>query len=314
MVTRFGYIAPHEHTQGAVGDMYIDKSTGDVYECIDVVTNPTNYGYLSIDGNVSGTTYVWTKKSGGASSWNDLTGKPFYEETKVFEPLNITWDGNTEGLTVVNLEEGTYDDGTSFRFGKYKVSDAVLTDEQIKAATACSINNNELEEFRIEDAWDFMVNEGAINEHFADLGFIIVVKKPTSFFPECGIYFAKGWSSDGNESCVTSFTIPELTISVVHKLDNKYLPDTYLRMAYNTNTDSYKCNFTYDQLYELVSDGLPFLGVLSVSNSDTYLYLNKAEPHADDIPYVYLNFRHPTASGTNRDVYYYADGRIEGGK
>lgn len=84
--------------------------------------------------------------SGGASSWNDLKDKPFGEETVVVnEPLNITWDGNTEGL--VSIADTPF----------YKVSDLVLTDEQIKTATITLSDGLSL---YIGDEWEMMVSEG----------------------------------------------------------------------------------------------------------------------------------------------------------
>ena len=40
---------------------------------------------------------------GGVSSWNDLTDKPFYEETTTVQGDTLTWDGNTEGLETADV-------------------------------------------------------------------------------------------------------------------------------------------------------------------------------------------------------------------
>lgn len=64
------------------------------------------------------------KPSGGVSSWNDLTDKPFYEETKVTEipAINIEWDGNTEGREFLGDESN----------GFCKVSDDVFAESTIE--------------------------------------------------------------------------------------------------------------------------------------------------------------------------------------
>ena len=53
--------------------------------------------------------------------WNDITDKPFGEET--LEP--ITWDGNVEGLVTTHRGSLTY----------AKVSDNPLTKEELLGAT-----------------------------------------------------------------------------------------------------------------------------------------------------------------------------------
>lgn len=173
---------------------------------------------------------------GGASSWNDLKDKPFGEETTVVnEPLNITWDGNTDGLVIGKVYE--YSEGDFFEKTTYfKVSDVVFTDEQIKTATATCIEINRDGEFEKTDTfaltWDEYVAEGAITDAVAMLGWAAFVREPTIDFPECGIYFYKYEAYIGTEknfdefavSLTTTEPVPH-TKTVVHKLDKKYLPE-----------------------------------------------------------------------------------------
>lgn len=137
-----------------------------------------------------------------------VKNRTHYEaEEIVNEPLNITWDGNTEGLVSV----------APF----YKVSDTVLTDEQIKSATVVFDD----ETIAVGDMFDTMavVSEELVVSEI--IGFC--QKAGATFnnftFPEIGIYFV---SIDGMYVSSLTTTEPvEQTKTVVHKLDKKYLPD-----------------------------------------------------------------------------------------
>lgn len=128
-------------------------------------------------------------------------GYPYEETDVVNEPLNITWDGNTEGL--VNV--GDY---------CWKVSDLILTDEQIKSAI---ITTDEFS-FSIADKWDEMNVEDDIvstpgNE-------VIFVRKDGVYdFSKAGIYFRQSILG------LTTTEPVEQTKTVVKKLDKKFLPD-----------------------------------------------------------------------------------------
>lgn len=62
------YIAPTEHSQGDVGDIWIDKSTGDVYKCTGLTGSAKDLGYIAIGADATNTKYIWEKAgaSGGA--------------------------------------------------------------------------------------------------------------------------------------------------------------------------------------------------------------------------------------------------------
>ena len=151
-------------------------------------------------------------------SYNDLTDRPFYEETEVVnEPLNITWDGNTEGLVSINNQF-------------YKVSDLALTDEEIKLSTI-EFNNILMP---IGDSWEEGLANGQVipSEEATSAFLIIVARKDKAIIsngtieieiPEKGIYF--GVNPGGYVSALTTTEPIEQTKTVVHKLDEKYLPD-----------------------------------------------------------------------------------------
>lgn len=161
-------------------------------------------------------------ESAGGADWNAAEGEPghvenrtHYEETKVVnEPLNITWDGNTDGLVGVIDEY-------------YKISDLVLSDEQIKTITEI---NNYGEQFVVSDNWDEMLSNGEVTpELVATHDCIYVRKAGVEFygmvFPEPGIYAF----SDGEYyiASITTTEPVEHTKTIVKKLDMKFLPDGY---------------------------------------------------------------------------------------
>lgn len=219
MAVRKRYGVPGTDTPGNVGDLYVDLNTDKVYRCVDVVT----YGDSSTDCTVyvnrgeKNTVYIW--KSTGASSWNDLKDKPFYEEEVVVnEPLNITWNGNTEGLVQA--------EGSVF----YKISDLVLTEEQLKACTVAKSNG---QSFVLSDIWDdgaIFITEDLIGGEFGVFvarkdGAIFSPSPDASYtFPESGIYFGK-FSKESFIFSLTATEPIEYTKTVVKKLDPKFLPD-----------------------------------------------------------------------------------------
>lgn len=123
----------------------------------------------------------------------------------------LTWDGNTEGL--VNA-------GGAF----YKVSDAVLTDEQIKG---CSFSLPDGTTVMIGDSWDGMVASGYYSEDCVVPEVIAFARKENATlkgitFPEPGIYCM---AIEG--TYIASVTVPGyggFESKTVTPLDEKYMP------------------------------------------------------------------------------------------
>lgn len=169
---------------------------------------------LTPDGNVG------SSGGGGAQAdWNASEGeaghvknRTHYETVEtVSEPLNITWDGNTEGLVCVADM-------------LYKVSDAVLTDEQIKSATVGVSDGTTL---TISALWDEAVM--ITDELVAPCEYVLFVRKEGAYlngmtFSDVGIYFVNVPDVLYASSLTTTEPV-EQTKTVVHKLDKKYLPD-----------------------------------------------------------------------------------------
>ena len=152
-----------------------------------------------------------THKIDSDRTWDKLKDKPFYEETKtVNEPLSVTWDGNTEGL--IRIPEAPF----------FKVSDVVLTDDQIKTSVI-SMDGMSLS---LGDIWEYAESDGYISEDLVFLEIVIFCRKANALFgelpvPETGIYFMDELAG---VTLTTAEPIEHIK-TVTKKIDPKYLPD-----------------------------------------------------------------------------------------
>ena len=170
-----------------------------------------------------------------------VKNRTHYESKEdVNELLNIAWDGNIEGLTIGTSGEYTYDNVNGI-YTFYKVSDTVLTDEQIKLVTRHISITNEYgtseHHHLIGDLWQSIVDEGNVTDSFVYADYVLFVKSPSSDYNECGIYFAKVKEFSGSEQVLDAVTTSittdepiEYTKTVAHKLNEKFIPDTIARL------------------------------------------------------------------------------------
>ena len=156
--------------------------------------------------------------SGGASSWNDLTDKPFSE---VYGDT-LTWDGDSTGLvSVVMLDMPEY----GLRQNLVKVSDAVPTAEDFSNGMSCVMSDGSV----YTDPPN--VDDDIIN---AD-GCIVVLHDnctlPNGVFVEkAGTYFMEVLSDGAPPEYAASITINGYTgFDSVKTLDEKFIPDTIQR-------------------------------------------------------------------------------------
>lgn len=159
--------------------------------------------------------------AGGGVSWNDLRDKPFYEETKtVNEPLNITWDGNTDGLMWLDLGY----------FRLCKVSNAFLNRKQITSLTV-SLNTGKVfnadsyEENGDTATWGVSTPSYMVGVVFVDKENSLYVDSDnnTVTISEKGIYILATQSGPFITS-ITSIEPIEQTKTVVTPIETKYLP------------------------------------------------------------------------------------------
>lgn len=151
------------------------------------------------------------KEYGGASSWNDLKDKPFYEET-LSNSDTLYWDGNTDGLIVIM---NTF----------CKISDAVPTIEDIaNGGYYITYNGGYGERHELE----YFVQSGIIVTN--DMAIYIIPEEVAGVdlggmsFPESGVYVRPQGHFDSISLTINGYT--GFTITTVKTLDKKYLPKT----------------------------------------------------------------------------------------
>lgn len=197
---------------------------------------------------------------------NDPTAKDYIKNRPggYEEGFEITWDGNTTGRVSATAE------GMSFAW--YKVSDEILTADQVIGGTITQVRGSESQTIPVTDYREM--------EDIMLLGemAIMIAKKsvtPTTEFPisipEPGVYFI---SNDTTH--ISSFS--NIT---VHPFDDKYIPDTIARkdeiytnynhtmsITWDGNKDG-KDTFAWNDFrYYKISDDVPvFKRIQSVSTS-----------------------------------------------
>lgn len=164
---------------------------------------------------------VWTQ-TGGVSSWNDLTDKPFYEETTTVQGDTLTWDGNTEGKLTLAIPGYT---GAMF----VQISDAVPTLEDCTNGIVEKSSNGHV------STWSY---DQLINTFYPQTGVlctegITVIPTDNYLLNAYGVTFSKAGVyatyMDGMEAHLASLTIPGYTgfvttETVVQPIDPKFLP------------------------------------------------------------------------------------------
>lgn len=154
----------------------------------------------------------------GASSWDELTGKPFGE---ISGSDTLEWDGSTEGRVTA---QGEGEDAIPF----YKISDAVFTQEDCAnggRSTVCDASGQVLGSEEWTPDWVYVDPNGVVA-----LGTVASVPESavaSSIFPEAGTYFAKNL-----DNYVSSFTINGYTGFTNFKpIPYEYMPAGYPKVG-----------------------------------------------------------------------------------
>ena len=154
---------------------------------------------------------------------NDPTAKDYIKNRPggYEEGFEITWDGDTTGRVSATAE--------GMPLAWYKVSDKILTADQIIGATVTAVQNGVSRSFVVTSDIVFRGDYGVIISEAV----IIIATKQGTFnmkginvsIPEPGIYFANG--SLGAYSSLTT----SLSNIITHPFDDKYIPDSIVRKA-----------------------------------------------------------------------------------
>ena len=139
---------------------------------------------------------------------------------KFFEPVNITWDGNTEGKTSVTLNANT---------AFYHISSDTPTTEQLIGGQMTLVNGSTIE--LTDKSVDFKDDVISVSESLC----VIVLKDGTHNgieFPLTGTYFLKVYNDEENQYLyATSLTSPGGNVQI--KIPEKYL-DVVTKQEVNT--------------------------------------------------------------------------------
>lgn len=279
MKTYKNYGAPTENTPGNEGDLYVDMNTGDVYRCYGDKTTGNDQGFVTVYAKtVANTTFDWRKTSGGSggvSSWNDLTDKPFGESLIEY----IEWDGVVGDKPTISLMGGV--------LTLVKVSDITLSDvsDALGAKATCMQASGETMEVTFTED-NTMVEADVqlvLNQNTYTL-FILDSTDPSmlglSVAPEAGVYFAA--PSDSMPLYVSKLVFKE-PFSVVKKLDMKYVPIEELPEQEPPTWAEIKDKPYYEQGFEYTWDGDTTDKETIVINKMTYVYMGDAILSAQEI-------------------------------
>lgn len=129
---------------------------------------------------------------------------------KFFEPVNITWDGNTEGKTSVTLNANT---------AFYHISSDTPTTEQLIGGQMTLVNGSTIE--LTDKSVDFKDDVISVSESLC----VIVLKEGTHNgieFPLTGTYFLRLYNDESKQYLyATSLTSPGGNVQI--KIPEKYL-------------------------------------------------------------------------------------------
>ena len=169
----------------------------------------------------------WNQNDANADDY--IIGRTHYVELEETSTNILEWDGNTEGLTNVIVDN----------WGYYKVSNST---PDISQLNNISFIVNKHDSGTIEE----ITAPSSLFQDFGDyitlVQYVYIVKNENVTiddyytFKEPGIYFLK-WEAETLLGIKSDTNIFTTTSEVVHKLDEKYLPDGLLTQS-NLATDS----------------------------------------------------------------------------
>lgn len=218
-------------------------------------------------------------QSGVQSDWNQNNDtQPDYVKNRPFY---------TDAVETILVEESTvpFNEGGNGLYGAQVRSTFVPT---VGEAYKVSWDGTVYECTCVEFNGNIVIGNLSIGGSDSDTGepFIMVVSEPR-------INIITVDTSDSHTVSISGF------VQEVVKIDRKYLPKTAI-ITYDSNTDTYSSDLTYDELYEIMLDGRQ---VVFHASSNEYQYLTKWKKQASGRIDLAL-------AGGNYGVSLYTDGTI----
>lgn len=327
MSVRKRYGVPEATTQGNVGDLYVDLNTGKVYRCEDIVTDGDEHSYGTVYTNRGNknTVYVW--KSTGASSYNELEDKPFYEETVVTPVTEFEFE--LEATDTDNPYKWFRHEDLPFELDGLL---AVLNSENVGKTVCvnydgvqymCDVHMDNRYSWYIGNSglmknFDRMSNDDdSILDRMKDDGLIIDTGEPFLFLSH-SYYTVYNYivASDTNPHNVEV----GFCDTVVHKLDKKFLPDDIggsgggaeiIEATVNTSrTDILDLPITTREIFDKVKSGVDVvIKTTFTKSSEPFTAFFRLTYITNDGVYLIAQLPALTASGVKEDrciLYIYA--------
>lgn len=204
-----------------------------------------------------------------AGSTNPVTSegiKAYVDDNKFVLPegypvdnkIVIEWDGDITGKVTVTMHE----DGDNY-IGFCKVSDLVLTDDEIKSGIATITSDGGTSDKPIANFWDEMVNDGCVTNDMVSSDALMFVRKDGAtfenlVFPETGVYFMKMASSNAMQF-VSGFITGTITTMSPTLLPPETMMQSDLSQTDDTAVDYVKGVIRKESLPE----GFPYKGFIT---------------------------------------------------
>lgn len=186
-------------------------------------------GYTDTEANFYADLAAIQGLSGGQvqTDWNqnDTTAKDYIKNRPggYEEGFEITWDGDTTGRPSATAEGMPY--------AWYKVSDKILTADQIIGATVTAVQNGVSQSFVVtsdivvREDYGASISEGTIIIATKQGTYVSAMGGPSISIPETGVYFPY------MNSVGTTVYTSSLSNIIAHPFDDKYIPDSIARKA-----------------------------------------------------------------------------------
>lgn len=211
-------------TASSGGHITLNDGTNNYYISPLKPATATGLGGIKVGSNLS-ITEDGTLSADAMGSYEDLSDKPFYD-TRAYEPINITWDGDTTGKVT---------DTTGVA---YKVSDTIfdladcdkLTCTDTSWGTVIFTSTAVDGAYSLSDLMKYQMTSDGKLWSINDWGPIVVMEDnysggvpgsiPSTTFPEKGVYFLAS-----NRSLTATMSTPT---GELKQIDSKYIPEDYI--------------------------------------------------------------------------------------
>lgn len=211
------------------------------------------------------------------------------------EKVEITWDGNTEGLTSVGDV-------------LFKVSDKVLSQEAVKNGV---ITMSDGTTFAFADTWDNLVQEGMVTEGgvVTEDGVFVFNENfelDDFVFDETGVYFPKVSMYATDAPTYTCSFVSDMT--TIHPIPKEYLPQPLVFESVGVG-NNYSVNMSFEQ-WCAIYDVDKYHRVIETDRGGTIRYLQGVNDNRDNaVPHFNFRFvKLDTAALTN--LYFLEDGTV----